>query len=237
VLGKIEITDQAQLRQIAKALQDGIAASDGYMLPVFEPRHAIRVIKQGREFDYVIGLSYRQMQMMSPPASPKVIPLKYTEELADLHLDSHLRKAGIPLAPRLDVLESPDQLTLYSIDPRTSKDETRETFHRYPVLGKIEMTDPAQRKEIVEAMQAGITTSELVVMACFEPRHAIRVVKQGQTLDLVICFECRAVDLEPRPIEPRSVPITRAPQKVLDRYLADAGIPLAPSALRAATEE
>ena len=128
-------------------------------------------------------------------------------------------------------LKQPEQLTLYSIDGRDfepgQEPKADEKFHGYPVLGKIEVTDAAKRQEIVEALQDGLAQSDGTMAKCFWPRHAIRAVENGRTLDYVICFEC--LQLEAYVDGSKSVkPVTREPQSVFNKHLKEASIPLAP---------
>jgi len=128
-------------------------------------------------------------------------------------------------------LDAPEQLTLYSIDGRDFKQgeepKTEEKFHGYPVLGKVEITDVDRRKEIVAALKKGMARSDGKMAKCFWPRHAIRAVEKGRTIDCVICFEC--YQLEVHEGNSKSVkPTTREPQEVFNRHLKQAGVPLAP---------
>lgn len=128
-------------------------------------------------------------------------------------------------------LDAPEQLTLYSIDGRDfepgQRPKATEAFKGYPVLGKVEVTDPDKRKEITESLKKGLAKSDGKMAKCFWPRHAIRVVEKGRTIDYVICFEC--YQLETYKEDAKTVkPITKEPQQVLNRHLTDAGVPLAP---------
>ena len=127
-------------------------------------------------------------------------------------------------------LEDEGQLTLYSIDGKRSKPnqnpEGLETFHAYPVLGKMDVTDRQQRRELLAALNKGIAEGKQT-MKCFWPRHAFRIVSRGTTTDYLICFECNHVHIySDGPVTVK--PIDREQQSVLDKYLKDAGIPLAP---------
>jgi hypothetical protein len=124
-------------------------------------------------------------------------------------------------------LDGPEQLTLYSIDGGDSEPKAGEKLQGYPVLGKVEVTDADKRKEIVAALKEGLTRSDGTMAKCFWPRHAIRTVDKGRTLDYVICFECLQLKLHDG--SSASVkPVTREPQAVFNKYLKEAGIPLAP---------
>ncbi|HEY2784691.1 MAG TPA: hypothetical protein VGJ05_06905 [Fimbriiglobus sp.] len=123
-----------------------------------------------------------------------------------------------------------DQLILYSIDGNFyelgKEPKVDEYFHKYPVLGKIDVEDPAVRKEILDSLADGIAKGG-PAFRCFIPRHAIRTVKNGITVDIAICFECgqyRVFGGE----NFNTKSINSSPQAILNHHLTAAGIPLAP---------
>lgn len=140
---------------------------------------------------------------------------------------------------------APDHLTLYSLDgkhrsiqsPDESQEEKQkdivqeafELFHEFPVLGKAAIDDPARRAEIMSAFKQGIERSDGTMNKCFWPRHGIRVTKDKQTIDYVICFECLQFEVHDGSITSRK-PITRDPQTLLNAILKEKGVPLPPSA-------
>jgi hypothetical protein len=68
-------------------------------------------------------------------------------------------------------------------------------------------------------------------MACWMPRHVLRVTKGGRTIDLVICFECRRYGVRSDDSPDRGSSGGRVSpdgQPTLDRILTAAGVPLAP---------
>jgi hypothetical protein len=138
-------------------------------------------------------------------------------------------------AESLPGLHSPEVLVLYSIDGRELPDETtasKDTFHGYPVLGKLDIKQPASRADIGAAIRDGVAQFDGVVADCFWPRHGIQVVENGVPVDYAICFEClqfKQYTKEQGGKDQQSEGATTAsPQSVLDRYLEAAGIPLAP---------
>lgn len=133
--------------------------------------------------------------------------------------------------------DNPQSTTLYSIDGRDFKEmekgespKTDEQLHGYPVLGKVEITDAGKRRELIAALRDGMNRSDGTMMKCFWPRHAIRFVKDGETQDYVICFQCQQLELRSG-IAKVVKAITKEPQTVLDKMLTDAGIKLAPKPL------
>lgn len=128
-------------------------------------------------------------------------------------------------------LNSPDSLTLYSIDGNDyrpgEEPKTNESFHGYPVLGKVEVKDPENREAIIAALRKGIADSDGTMAKCFWPRHAIRTSENGKTTDYVVCFEC----LQLRIHADNATTIeatTDAPQPFFNKHLQDADVPLAP---------
>lgn len=129
-------------------------------------------------------------------------------------------------------LDSPEQLTLFSIDgrdgPHNDVKYTEEKFHGFPVIGKVEITDAGRRQELVSALKDGMARQpELGPAACFWPRHGLRVVAKGKTVEFVICFECNQVD-EFRGDQRRRKLINGDVQPTFDKPLKDFGVPLAP---------
>ena len=82
-------------------------------------------------------------------------------------------------APSL--LDSADSLTVYSIDGNDyepgKEPKSEEKFYDYPVLGKVEVTEPSKRQELIDALKAGITDHNKGIK-CFWPRHGSR--RSGQ---------------------------------------------------------
>nr|UXE44403.1 hypothetical protein Hi04_10k_c2220_00037 [uncultured bacterium] len=128
------------------------------------------------------------------------------------------------------VLPVPDKLTLYSIDGTLEDREApyhtkpKEVFHGDPVLGKVEITDPAKRAEIIGAFGAALQNDQNWG-ECFWPRHALRAVTDGKTTDYVICYECGRVEISGSSGQ-STKPTDRASRAVLNKYLKEAGVPL-----------
>jgi len=134
----------------------------------------------------------------------------------------------------IESVQSPDSLTLYSIDGRDffpgkgpKKPETDETFHGYPVLGKVQIKDPAKRASIMAALKKGIDNADGMAK-CFWPRHGIRATKNGKTIEYVVCFECQQLTIHTNNGSNRKA-ITRDPQSVFNKHLTNAKVTLAPT--------
>lgn len=125
----------------------------------------------------------------------------------------------------LIVLEKADKLELLSLDPNRieDKDKSKEGFHGFQILGKIEVKEEV-RKKIVSSLLAGIA-SEKNMAKCFEPRHGIHAVHDGKTVDLVICFQCQRVDVYAvSATKINFLAISSTPEPVFDKVLNEAGI-------------
>ncbi len=127
---------------------------------------------------------------------------------------------------------SADRFTLYSIDGNAEPSaenapDDASHFHGYPILGKVNLDSALDRQALVDALYDGIAASDGTVAACFIPRHAIRVVEGDQVTDYVICFECLSIEIHAGG-KSTDEQTTAAPRPVFNRYLEQAGIPLAP---------
>src|SRR5262245_52600914 len=151
-------------------------------------------------------------------------------------------------------LEDPEQLTLYSIDGRAPNGggpdldcgegareweragpeyvppggmRVTEYFLGYPVLGKVEVTDPQERRRVVATLKASLGSQEKM-SKCFCPRHAVRAVQKGHTFEYLICFQCsdfsEFVDGE----HGRWGGFDPSVKATFNQPLVDAGIPIAP---------
>jgi hypothetical protein len=126
------------------------------------------------------------------------------------------------------VLEKPERFELLSLDPAVEQAKGKEGFHGWKVLGKTTVKDSDVRKEIVTALDKGIADSNARGAKCFDPRHGIRVQRDGKTVDLVICFECGWVYVFAGDKEDRQgvAVTTDKPQAVFDKVLKAADVPL-----------
>ena len=128
-------------------------------------------------------------------------------------------------------IPAPDELTLYAIDGLVNEPESFVTdakhFRGYEVLGKLEITDPESRREIMAAVLAGIGESDGTVASCFWPRHGVHVVTDGKAVDYVICYECLQAYVFSEAGNTGEA-TTNTHQAVLSDRLTAAGIKLAP---------
>jgi hypothetical protein len=92
-------------------------------------------------------------------------------------------------------LRSPQQMTLYSLDPNPFPEPLSGLahFHGYRVLGETHLTSTESRRIVADTIRQAVAHWNGRIMACFNPRHAIRVSDGARTYDLVICFECQQI--------------------------------------------
>jgi hypothetical protein len=137
--------------------------------------------------------------------------------------------------PNESINPGPEQMVLYSIDGRDfpkSKDGpadkdvsvVNEWLHQYPVLGKVEIKDGKQRKEILEALKDGIARKPEYGAKCFNPRHGLQFVEKGKTYEYIICFECSWYRLISEGSDQALTAINSDVQPKFDKVLKDAGV-------------
>lgn len=98
VLGKIEVSDLSTRQKIVKAIEDGIAESDGTVASCFWPRHGVHVVTNGRAVDYVICYECLQAYIFSDEGNTG----KPTTSTHQAVLTEPLAAAGIKLAPSIE---------------------------------------------------------------------------------------------------------------------------------------
>ncbi len=94
-----------------------------------------------------------------------------------------------PFAPELlAVLTAPDSVEVMVVDGEPSS-FTPGTFRRHLVRLRAVVTDDADRRAVGAAVAGALVTSAQAA-SCFDPHHAVRLVRDGVAVDLVICFMC-----------------------------------------------
>lgn len=154
-----------------------------------------------------------------------------------------LLAVGLPLLvgcrgnPAEQLPDNPDELTLFSIDgpaawkqdmQLTPEQQRGEVLFGYPVLGKVEVTDPGERRAVVTAIKEA-SRADVGMGGCFIPRHAVRAVKAGRVIHLVVCFQCYRTEAHRGDWTSRPGRISRDAQPLLNQLLTAAGVPLAPT--------
>jgi len=135
-----------------------------------------------------------------------------------------------PLTDANTALAQADEVELYSLEPVQPTEGQGETLRGWKVLGKTVLKGGA-RTQVVDAVRAGLHRS--VGGKCFHPRHALRATRRGRAVDVLLCFECRAVRVYDGDAEGVSG-LEAGVEAVLDGALREAGVPLADKPKRTA---
>ncbi|MBL8859946.1 MAG: hypothetical protein JNL28_15670 [Planctomycetes bacterium] len=98
------------------------------------------------------------------------------------------------------VLIGATSLELMALDPTplalTPGDaRAADQLHGYAITGRARLTDPQRCTEVADLILRAVRESDGRAAACFNPRHGIRAVYEGRTLELVICFECLSMQV------------------------------------------
>lgn len=125
-----------------------------------------------------------------------------------------------------------DQFTLYSIDgnsypPLEEPPADSPKFHRWPILGEADIAHADLRNELMDALAKGISESDGGMAKCFNPRHGLRIVENGQTTEYLICFECLQVQIY-RGGEMDHELTSESPKDTFNRAVRNANMTLAP---------
>jgi len=105
--------------------------------------------------------------------------------------------AGEGLPPALDeALSSVQRVELYSLEPWADRKDSapRGRLHGFKVLGHAALDGSAAMKAIA-AFRAAVATGNDAVAACFDPRHALRVVAGEHVYDLLLCYACGQLEV------------------------------------------
>jgi len=124
------------------------------------------------------------------------------------------------------ILEQADQFELLSLNPDHQQKAAEGDFHGYRILGTAVINDIETRKKLVSAFEQAVTENQgIIVAACFNPRHGIRVARNGKHADFVICFECYQVHVSGEVYG--EFLITRSARSLFDNVLHSSGVPVA----------
>jgi serine beta-lactamase-like protein LACTB len=129
------------------------------------------------------------------------------------------------------ILRDADRIELLSVRTTSFLDTggaASDAFHGTTVLGRVDVTNPADRARLIESLHDSIEGWNGAAARCiFNPRHALVATAGDRTAEILICFECG--DVETHCGDERRflhlVPDTGAP---FDDVLRAAGVPLAP---------
>ncbi|MBL8803929.1 MAG: hypothetical protein JNN27_18135 [Planctomycetes bacterium] len=157
--------------------------------------------------------------------------------LASFLVACSLPTASGDVLERLNPLDGAARVELYALRPEPARlapagDRTRE-FHGYEVLGEAALTDPALATQLARLISRGVAENDGSAALCFNPRHGVRVVRDGHTLDLVICYECMQIYVyDPHVTNPNGFETWLTTQSVepdVTRIFEGLGLTLAPN--------
>jgi hypothetical protein len=126
-------------------------------------------------------------------------------------------------------------LTIFSIDGRWNDrgqgvPPAVGEFRGYPLLGSVEIKDAAERKRLIAALKKSVS-GEVSMAKCYWPRHAIRAVENGQTVEYVLCFECGNFEEFLNDVRVRYVTVDSGARPTFDEPLERAGVATAPKSI------
>lgn len=129
-----------------------------------------------------------------------------------------------------DIIAQCDQATLISISTQSglTVNPRAEAFQAYPVLGKLLLDKPASHEIVITNLLADIDASGAGRSLCFNPRHGLSVRRGGEQVDLLICYECRNLQVIRSPHKWWIHGIDRHSKDEINKLLKEAGVPLAP---------
>jgi hypothetical protein len=133
--------------------------------------------------------------------------------------------------PIKTVLEQATEFELSSLHPWESPTgKYVDSYEERRELGKVRISEPEARKVLLAALSRGLDEGEEMA-DCFAPRHRIRIVRDGKTYDVTICFECGAVEtyVDGELNRNYAVAVGGSPEPILNAFLVAAKIPIPPS--------
>jgi hypothetical protein len=106
-------------------------------------------------------------------------------------------RAGETLPPALDeALASVQRVELYSLEPWADRKDNapRGRLHGFKVLGHA-VLDGSAAIDAAAAFRTAVAADNDAVAACFDPRHALRVVVGEHVYDLLLCYACGQLEV------------------------------------------
>ncbi len=124
------------------------------------------------------------------------------------------------------ILVGAQQLELFSIGTPLADAPTltTDTFQTCTLRGKAKIDDISEREELLNALYKGIRESADPAI-CFEPGFALRATSNGETVELLICFECRQIEITFAGHK-QMIDTSDSPLETFNRALRRAGVPL-----------
>lgn len=103
------------------------------------------------------------------------------------------------------LMEGVVELEVFILDPasgwegeeKRAKDPSPR-LGRWKIVRRVEVTDAREITLLRAGIQRSIETGGPVA-ACFNPRHGVRFIRNGQAVELILCFECASMDAKGSP--------------------------------------
>lgn len=158
--------------------------------------------------------------------------LCYGVMMAGVAMAGGLVPRRLPVEIRAIINES-DRAEVLSLWPRAATKWEKPTLatvgelRGYPVLGRVVVENPLVHQQVIKSVLASVDGADGSRALCFTPRHALRVKRGVDELDLLICYQCRYIIVQ-RGNDQWEVGVSSSSKALLNQLLTEAGIPLAP---------
>ena len=123
-----------------------------------------------------------------------------------------------------EAIGAAESVELLSLDPKeTMIGNGKGPFHGFDVLGSVALSTE-DRNAVADSVAAAIRASEPRLVACFFPRHGLRIHRGEASEDVVICFECATAYFgSAEPLQ--RINIEESAESVLNALLDRANVP------------
>lgn len=129
------------------------------------------------------------------------------------------RAAARDLANSIRAADSIDLLSLATAD---GIGPTNGPFHGYEILGTLPVP-AANRSTLADTLSDAVADSPPRLVACFYPRHGLRI-RAGSTItDVIICFECSTLYVKREGTSER-FNVENSPEALVNSWLDVSGI-------------
>lgn len=137
-------------------------------------------------------------------------------------------------AKRIIPSEGISKLELISVTPELNpasiiRPDASKTFHGYPILGRREIENQSVINDLLGSVNKSLRP-HVANLCLFFPRHGLKIFYKDSEVDYLICYQCGDVEKfqNNNDNKPGTLSIDKSSKEVLDRYLTEAKIPLAP---------
>lgn len=83
----------------------------------------------------------------------------------------------------------------WSLTPDAMPEGVTEIMHQHGVLGRAKVEAADERTEMANLIDEAIGSGGNGAAACFNPRHAVSASQGDRRIDILICFECAALQV------------------------------------------